>query len=160
MAGAARSPWIPLGFGLAALAASWNPVAAPFGLVVGIAATLLAFRALRGAGERRRIPAAALGTSLLAVVASVVVLALTAGAVGIELPGEQVVKARTQAEVDQVLSEAAERTRPRRERAEQELEALDGNAAGPAGASPRPRAPGRTSGAADGGAPGPASPAR
>ena len=113
-----------LALAIAALAACWNPFAAPFGLVVGVAAAIPAARSLRAAGERRRLAAAALTMSLVAVVASVVVMALTAGSVGIDLPGEPVVKARTQAELDQVLSDAGERTRARRERASRELDSL------------------------------------
>jgi hypothetical protein len=115
-----------LGFAVAALAACWNPFAAPLGLVVGIAAAVLAFRALRRAGGRRRIPAAALALSLLAVVASALLLIVTAGTIGVDLPGEPVLKARTPEELERVLSEAAERTRPERERARAELERLAG----------------------------------
>jgi hypothetical protein len=115
-----------LGFALAALAACWNPFAAPLGLVVGIAAAALAFRALRRSGARRRMAAAALALSLLAVVASALLLAATAGTVVVDLPGEPVLKARTQEELDRVLAGAAERTRPERERARDELERLGG----------------------------------
>ena len=116
-----------LGFAVAALAASWNPFAAPLGLVVGIAAAVLAWRALKRAGGRRRqLPAAALALSLLAVVASALLLAVTAGTVGVDLPGEPVLKARTPEELERVLSGAAERTRAERERAREELERLTG----------------------------------
>ncbi len=143
---------VALGFAIAALAASWNPLAAPLGLVVGIAAAVLGARALRRAGDRRRVPATAIALGVLAALASVVVLLLTAGAVGVELPGDPVVKGRTQAELDEVLSQAAERTRAARERAGNELDRV-----APSGA-PRGQAgpardggvqPGR--GAADGG---------
>jgi hypothetical protein len=134
---------VALGFALAALAASWNPVAAPFGLVVGLAAALLAWRALRRVA-RTAVAAAALVVALAAVVASIAILALTAGAVGVDLPGEQVVKGRTSAELDQVLSQAAERTRAERERARHELDALagerrDGGKAAVPGAADRAR---------------------
>lgn len=135
-----------LAFALAALAASWNPIAAPFGVVVGIAAALLAARALRRAGERRRVPATALAVGVIAALASVVVLLLTAGAVGVDLPGEPVVKGRTQAELDQVLSQAAERTRGQRESAVKELDRLAPTAPARPGLAPR-----RDGGAADGG---------
>ena len=116
---------IALGFAIAALAASWNPIAAPFGLVVGIAAALLGARALRGAG-RRRVPATAIGVGILAALASVAILIFTAGSVGIDLPGEPIVKGRTQVELEQTLEEAGARTRARRERASGELERLAG----------------------------------
>ena len=40
----------PLFFALAALVACWTPISAPFGLLVGLAATLLAVRAMRRSG--------------------------------------------------------------------------------------------------------------
>jgi hypothetical protein len=115
---------VALAFAIAALAASWNPIAAPFGLLVGVVAALLGARALRRAGGRRAVPAAALAMGVVAALASVVVLLLTAGAVGVELPGEPVVKGRTQAELDDLLSKAGERTRGQRERARKELDRL------------------------------------
>jgi hypothetical protein len=129
-----RGYWGLLVLAVAALASSWNPVAAPFGLVVGIATAILSVRALRRSRVRRRIPASALAGGVLAAVASAMVLGFTAGSLGIELPGEPVVKGRTPAELEQVLSEAAERTRARREGATQELDALRG---GPARAPAR-----------------------
>lgn len=110
---------------IAALAACWNPLAAPAGLLVGIAAAVLAVRALRRAATRR-LPAVALAIGVLATLASAVMLSLTAGVVSTDLPGEPVVKTRTQAELDQVLAQAAERTRPQRERASRELDRLAG----------------------------------
>jgi len=115
-------------FALAAAAASWNPFAAPLGLLVGIAAAVLSWRALRRAGERRRIPAAALALSLLAVVASAALVAVTAGNVGADLPGQPVLKVRTAEELDRTVAAAAERTRVERERARVELERLGGSA--------------------------------
>jgi len=117
---------VALGFAVAALFASWNPIAAPFGLVVGVVAAALAARTLKRGVQGRRIPAAALAMGLLAAAASVVVMLLTAGAVGVELPGEPVVKGRTPAELNQVLADAAERTRAQRERATRELDRLAG----------------------------------
>ncbi len=116
---------VALGFAIAALAASWNPIAAPFGLVVGVAAAFLGARVLRGAG-RWRLPAAAVGVGILAAVTSVAVLILSAEAVGTDLTGEPVVKGRTQVELERTLEEAGERTRARRERAHGELERLAG----------------------------------
>ncbi len=125
-----------LAFAIAALAASWNPVAAPFGVIVGIAAALLAARALRRSGGRRRVPATALALAVVAALASVVVLLLTAGAVGVDLPGEPVVKGRTQTEVDQVLAEAAARTKAQRESAVKELGRLAPSSPTRQGAAP------------------------
>jgi predicted PurR-regulated permease PerM len=125
-----RLPLAALGFGLAAALSSWNPLAAPFGLVVGLAALGISVRALRRPG-RRRIAAVALAASIVAVVASLVVLALTAG-VGRELGGTPVVQTPGRADVERDLDEASERTRAARERARRELESLE-----PAGAPAR-----------------------
>ncbi len=77
MPGTDRLPYAALGFGLAAALSSWNPLSAPFGVVVGLVALLLAVRAL--------------------------VLALTAG-VGRELAGTPVVpipaRERARSELD------------------------------------------------------------
>lgn len=143
-AGRAPGARVALGFALAAAAASWNPFAAPFGLVVGVVAAVLSWRALRRAGARRSVAAAALGLSLVAATSSAVVLAVTAGTVGGDLPGQPVLKARTQEELDRTLSAAAERTRAERERARAELDRLAGGARD--GGSPPPAR-------ADGGAP-------
>ncbi len=126
--GRVPSGGVALGFAIAALAACWNPIAAPFGLVVGVTAAVLGARVLRSAGPSRRVATAALAVGILAAVASVVVLGLTAGAVGVEIPGEPIVKGRTQAELEQILSQAGERTRVERERARQELDRLSGSA--------------------------------
>jgi len=116
-----------LALALAGLAASWNPVAAPRGILVGAGAALLAARALRRAGERRRLAAAALAVAVLAVAASAIVLVLTAGTVGVELPGQPVVKGRTQVELDRTLDDAGGRTSAERQRAARELDRLVGS---------------------------------
>jgi len=113
-------PGLALAFAIAALAASWNPIAAPFGLIVAVGAAVLSARSLR-AGGRRPLPVAALGLSILAFVASAAILVATAGGVGADLSGERVVKGRSVGELDRVLSEAAGRTRDERERAAREL---------------------------------------
>jgi hypothetical protein len=118
-----RLPFVALGFAVAAALSSWNPLAAPFGLVVGLGATILSARALRRPA-RRLVSAAALAASLVAVVASVVVLGLTAG-LGRELGGTPVVPAPAREDVASELDQAAERTRAARERARRELEALE-----------------------------------
>lgn len=119
---------VALVFALAAAAACWNVIAAPLGLVVGLAATVLSVRALRRSPPPRRVPLVSLVVAVVASLTSAIVIGLTAGAVGIELPGEPVVKGRTQAELDEVLSQAAERTRVKRERARRELDAAGGAA--------------------------------
>src|SRR3990172_5309923 len=50
MAGKGRLAVAAAGFGLAGALASWNPLAAPFGLLVGITAGILSFLALRRGG--------------------------------------------------------------------------------------------------------------
>jgi hypothetical protein len=133
-----RGGGVALAFALAALAACWNPIAAPFGLIVGAGAVVLAVRSLRRAPASRRVPAAALGLGIVAILASGALLVLAAGVVSTELPGEPVVKGRTPAELDQVLSEAAERTRSQRERARKELDRMTGSkpATGPSAGAP------------------------
>ncbi len=126
MAAAERSrlPFAALGFAAAAALSSWNPLSAPFGLVVGVGALLLAARAL-GRGWRRAVSAGALALSIAAVIASALVLALTAG-IGRELGGEPIVPVPGRADVEAELDAAKERTRPARERARSELDALEG----------------------------------
>jgi hypothetical protein len=111
-----------LGFGIAAALSSWSPLSAPFGALVGVVALVLGVRAYRRAA-RRRLPAAAVIISALAVLASAVVLALTAG-VGRELGGSPVVEAPRGADVKRELDQAAERTGASRERARRELDSL------------------------------------
>jgi hypothetical protein len=118
-----RLPFAALAFGLAAALSSWNPLAAPFGLVVGLVSLLLAVRALRQP-SRRGISATAFAASLVAVVASAVVLALTAG-VGRELGGAPVVQTPAREDVSAELDAARDRTRASRERARKELDALE-----------------------------------
>jgi hypothetical protein len=119
------------GFALAAAFASWNPLAAPFGLAVGIAAGVLSLRAMRR-GERRLLAATGLAVSLLAVAASALVLALTAG-VGRDPAGDPVVAGPKREEAQRQLGEAGERTRAARERAQEELSGVE------EGASPAER---------------------
>jgi hypothetical protein len=114
-----RLPFAALGFGLAAALSSWNPLAAPFGLVVGLAAVVLSLRALRRE-SRRRVAAAALAASVVAVVASAVVLALSVG-IGRELGGTPVVQTPGRESVASELDGAAERTQAARDRARREL---------------------------------------
>jgi hypothetical protein len=136
---AARGPGkapgrLALAFGVAAALSCWNPLAAPFALIVGVGAAVMGFRALRRGGRRVAASAAALG--VLAALASVAVLVLTASAVGIEQGGETVVEGRSAQEMDRVLDDAARRTREARDRARAELDKLSAPDAGP---PPRPR---------------------
>jgi hypothetical protein len=121
-----RLPVAALGFAAAAAFSSWNPLSAPFGLVVGVAALFLGVRALRrcGDGRARTVCASAIALAGGAVLASGLVLALTAG-VGRELGGMPVVKVPARGEVNAELDAAEERTRAARERARAELEALE-----------------------------------
>jgi hypothetical protein len=141
-------PVAALGFAAAAALSSWNPLSAPFGLAVGLAALVLALRALRKGYARW----AAVAAAVLAAAASVgsgLVLGLTAG-IGHELRGEAVVPV-TPGVARQELDKAAERTRASRERARQELDALDpppggkqaGAPQGPSGPRKEPPANGR-----------------
>lgn len=140
-----RLPVAALGFAAAAAISSWNPLSAPFGLVVGLATIVLAARALWKGGARV-LAGAALALSIGAVVASGLVLALTAG-LGRELRGEPIVPAPAREDVSRDLDAAGERTRPARERARSELETLEGSKGGgapgrtgrePGGKPPRP----------------------
>jgi hypothetical protein len=121
---------VALVFAVLALLASWNPAAAPFGLLVGVASAILALRARR-TGRRRAY--VAFGIAVLSAVASAVVLAITAGAVSIELSGVPIVRGRTPAELDLELSAAGASTRDERARALGELDRLGGTDGGPGG---------------------------
>jgi hypothetical protein len=109
-----------LAFSIAALLASWNPIAAPFGLIVGAVSLVLAARAL-ARPVRQGVAWAALGIASAAVLASVVVLALTAG-VGRDLRGSTIVPAPPASEIEKKLDTAADEDRAARERARKELE--------------------------------------
>jgi len=119
---AGRLAFPAVGFALAAALSSWNPIAAPFGLAVGLASAVLSIRAVRS-GTKRALSIAALCVSVLAVAASTFVLARTAG-VGRE-PTGAVVSAPEPPEAERILDEAAERTRAARERAREELGKVD-----------------------------------
>jgi hypothetical protein len=127
MAGQGRLAAAALGFGAAAAFACWNPIAAPFGLVVGLAAIPISIRALKQGG-RRRLAAAGLALSILAVGASALVLALTAG-IGREPTGAPVVSGPSSADSTRELDAAEERTRAARERARTELGTVEGGSA-------------------------------
>jgi hypothetical protein len=118
-----RLAWAALGFGLAALASSWNPAAAPFGLAVGLAAALLSVRALL-AGDRRWPAGLGLVASLAAVATSLAVLALTAG-VGRQQPAQSsLVEQPSRGEAATALDDAAAGSQEGRERARRELQKL------------------------------------
>ncbi len=124
MASRGPLPWLALGFSAAAAFSSWNPLSAPFGLVVGLASLVLGVRALRRAGARKPATAAVV-LSAAAIVASVLVLSLTAG-VGRDLAGSEIVPAPAPGEASRQLDEGGSRTRPARERAKGELDSLGG----------------------------------
>lgn len=136
-----RLAWAALGFGLAALASSWNPAAAPFGLATGLGAAVVAVRALR-AGGRRKVAAAGLACAVAAVAVAGLVLALTAG-VGRQAGQGTLVPQPSAAEVGAALDEAAARSREARERAAAELERVAPAPRAPSGPSGPPSAPAR-----------------
>lgn len=125
MSGAARDrlPLAALVFGVAAALSSWTPLSAPFGLVVGLVALLIAVRALYRSRDRA-LSAGAFAVSFVAILVSGVVLALTAG-VGRELGGAPVVQPPARSAIDEELDRAEQRTRAARDRARTELDALD-----------------------------------
>jgi hypothetical protein len=122
-----------LALAVIAAAAAWNPLGAPFALVLGVAAAVLAVRAILG-GARRRVAAAALALGVAAAAGSVLVLLATLG-LGVGPEEKLGVEPRTPAEMKRVLEEAAERSRATRERAAEELERLP--PPGPAPGGPR-----------------------
>lgn len=119
-----RLPVAALGFGVAAALCSWNPLSAPFGVLVGLVSLVLSVRARARARAHRRVAAAAVAVSFLAILASGTVIALTAG-VGRDLRGTPVVGAPTRGEVSSELDRAAERTQAARNRARSELDRLE-----------------------------------
>jgi hypothetical protein len=134
-----RLPFAALGFAIAAALSSWNPLSAPFGVVVGLGAAALALRA-SVVPKRRPVALAALCLALGAAIVSGVILARTAG-IGRRGPGQSIVTAPSGEEVKAELDRAAERTREARERASRELQTLEkGEPAAPRSA---PEAPGR-----------------
>ncbi len=121
-----RRAWIALAFAVAAVAASWSPLAAPFGLLTGLGAGVLALRARREAGGAAWV---ALALGLLGSGGSAWVLARTAGlgrpahqAPAVPAPGER--------ETSRRLDAAAEQSRAARERAAGQVDPATG---------PRPR---------------------
>lgn len=117
-----------VGFALAAALSSWNPIAAPFGLVVGVVSLILSVRAVR-LGGRRVVASVALAISILAVLGAGLVLALTAG-VGRE-PAGAVLSGATRDEATGLLDQEEERTRAARTRAREELGKVGGVPAPP-----------------------------
>ncbi len=122
-AGRAPSGALALMLAIAAFLACWNPLAAPFGLGLGVAGLVLAARAVaRGAPRRRAVTALLL--SVASAAASVIVLALSAGSLG-AMKGEPVVQARTAAELESSLKDMANRTASERARANEELSRVE-----------------------------------
>jgi hypothetical protein len=121
-----RLPFAALGFAAAAAFSAWNPLSAPFGVIVGLAALALGVRAaVRAAGRGRKLAsAAAIVLALGAIGGGALVLSLTAG-VGRDLGGEPIVPLPPRGTMSSELDAAAERTRPARERARTELDALE-----------------------------------
>jgi len=138
---AGRPGWTWLVLALAALLSSWNPFAAPLGLLLGLAAAALGFAAVRRRRGNRAVAAVALALGALAALVSGLVLALTAGAVTAELSGEPVVKGRSAAEAAAHLDAARAASEPARQRARRELEAASSGAGAPAQETAREDAP-------------------
>ncbi len=145
-----RLPLAALGFAVAAALSSWNPLSAPFGVIVGLAAAVIAVRALVE-GSSRPAAATALCLSLAAASVSGIVLARTAG-LGRRGPSESIVTVPPGEGVEAQLDAAAERTRAPREGAQRELQTLEKreSAAPTPPGSPAPEGSGE--GAAPGGA--------
>ena len=123
MPGEGRSAKVALAFAIAAALAAWNPLAAPFGLLVGTAAVVLSARALASGGARR-VALAGLAIAVVAAVGSAAVLALAAG-LGRRGEGSPIVTPRSPEEVRRAIDLAEEESRRARERASRELEQLD-----------------------------------
>jgi hypothetical protein len=136
-------PGAALGFACAAALASWNPVAAPLGLAVGIAAAAIGWWAWARRRGRRSVALAAalLGGAATVLAGGVLAVAAARLAAG-EPPGDAVVVPRGAAEMKSLLDAAAARTRPARTRAARQLEATGARPGRDGGA-----------GAADGGPP-------
>ena len=133
----ARSPRVPTGrlalvAALVAAACSWNALAAPFAVLTGLGAVVLAVNALRRGG-RRATPVAALLLAVLGAAAGVLVLGAAAG-VGVGPEGELGVEPRSPADLRRALDEAASSSRAARARAAAELERLPPRA--PPGGAP------------------------
>ncbi len=122
MAQERRLPLAALGFAVAAALSSWTPLAAPFAIVVGLGAAVLAAVALRR-GARRTIALSAAAVAALAIAAGVLVLARTAG-VGREPMGAPVVPSLGRPDAGAQLDAAEQRTRESRDRARSELQKL------------------------------------
>jgi hypothetical protein len=114
---------------LAAAFSAWNPVAAPFGLAVGVAAAALSVRAgSRAEGSGRRVARAALVLSLLAAIGSATVLLLAAG-LGRGARETGPAPSRSPAEARAILDREEAGTREAREQARRELREIPGEAA-------------------------------
>jgi hypothetical protein len=116
-----RVPRAALALAVAALLSSWNPFAAPFGLLVGVAGVVYAWRALGDGRVSRGWARAALVGAALAALASAAVVAISAGTLLDARPGEPVVAPRPPGQASEILDAAEQRTREARERAHREL---------------------------------------
>jgi hypothetical protein len=121
-------------FAIAAALASWNPLAAPVGLVVGVAAAIMAARALARQMGHRRAALVALGIASVSTLASLGFMLSVSGAWRGGLETRPVAPARSEREVETLLDEAAKRTAKDRGQASEQL------AREPAAPNPRPAA--------------------
>jgi hypothetical protein len=129
---AARRGLLALGFALAALLACWNPLSAPFGLLTGLGALIVSLRARNAPPPGRRAAWAGVAVAVVAMIASVAVLAVGAG-VRRSPAGEPIVTPRSPEEVDRLLDEAGRESRESRARARKDLEELEGTPLTPTG---------------------------
>lgn len=122
MPGPRRPAWIALAFALAALVACWSPLAAPFGLLTALGASVLSIRARREGGGVAQV---ALALALLATVTSAWVLARTAG-LGQPVDDAPRVPVHGERGTSKSLDAAAEQSRAARERAEKQVDPAPG----------------------------------
>jgi hypothetical protein len=129
---------LALVFAICALLSSWNPFAAPVGLLLGAAVALAAWRMVTARRGGRLVALWALALGVLAVTASSVILLLSAGAFSSTSPGRAIGPGRTPGEIGRMLDEAQQRTAAARGRATGELDQVSPTRPGESGASDTP----------------------
>jgi hypothetical protein len=124
MAAVARTPVALVLLAAASLLSSWNQISAPAGLLVGLAVSGLCIVERRRRGAFDRWTGAGLALALAGVLASALVLATLAG--GTQRPGGAPIVDEVPSEGrEEQLRRAAERTRPARDAARDELDRLE-----------------------------------
>lgn len=117
-----RGPIVALVIAVGAVLSSWNPFAAPIGLILGIAVAWAALRMLASKRGSRQLAVWALALGGIALAISAVVLLLSAGALSATPPGQATMSDRTPDEVNRMLDDAQQRTAAARKRAGGELD--------------------------------------